>query len=481
MRLAIDSFRVQAALIAIASLSMAAVAIVLVRDALSSAEQRLLVEAEQQCRAAVRELAQQYDEQAGLADEPAEALPFGARDMSLRGLSATVLRGYGGVEGGFFFVESSRWAGLAAPTVGSETPQEPDAAQLAELVARTGDSVASNTQGSVADAFAATGSPGVLAWVRKRVTQASDPSADRRRWALAGLVLLALMGLAGVVSISIRLRRGVEQLNAGLATLEEDFSYRLPPTGDEFGRLAAAVNQMAARRAELESTVRRQDRLAALGKVVAGVAHEIRNPLNSIRLTLELLRRRLQKGEARGTEVAEAMGEVDRLDRILSRLLAFGKPSPEDRRPQPIAPILDRTVKMIQDQALSKSLDLRVEGLRHDDDWVDIDAFEIEQVLLNLLLNAIDASPPGGQIAVRAQRNGEALEVQVADQGAGVPADVGEHIFDPYFTTKQSGAGLGLAVSREIALRHGGELSFENQSTGAVFVLRLPAPQQVPA
>jgi len=484
MWLKIDSFRVQAALIALASLSMAAVAIVLVRDAFSSAEQHLLGEAEQQCLAAVRELAEQYAERIARDDEPAEALPFGARDMSLRGLTATVLRGYEGVEGGFLFTESGRWAGLAGPTLGVSPPVEPEAARIAALVSKAGAGVVSESRqsdagGSVANAIAPTDAPGVLAWTRKRISSGPDPAGERRRLMLAGLVVLALVGLVGVVSISIRLRRGIEQVNAGLSSLEGDFSYRLPATGGEFGRLAEAVNQMAERRARLEMTVRQQDRLAALGKVVAGVAHEIRNPLNSIRLTLELLRRRLEKGQAQGSEVAEAMGEVDRLDRILSRLLAFGKPTPEDRRPQPLGPLVDRAINMIQDQALSKDVEVHAQKVDDAACTADIDAFEIEQVLLNLLLNAIDASPNGGKVTLQSRCENGAVEIDVRDEGGGVPAEIGEHVFDPYFTTKESGAGLGLSVSREIALRHGGDLSFENHPVGAVFRLRLPAAREI--
>lgn len=488
MRLGLDSFRVQTALIAVASVSMAAVAIVLVRDAFSSAEQRLLDEAEQQCIAAAEELAQQYAEQAGFEqDEPTESLPFQAQDMSLRGLASAVLRGYEGVKGGFLFVETGRLAGLAAPTRAGEPVGAPDAGELQSLATRGGrlaaaDSMRSRDGGElIATAVAPTGSEGVVAWARKRLTGASNPASERRRWMLAGLVSLALVGLIGVVSVSIRLRRGVEQINAGLAKLEQDFSYRLPPTGGELGWLSEAVNQMAERRASLEATVRRQDRLAALGKVVAGVAHEIRNPLNSIRLTLELLRRRLEKGAATGSEAAEAMGEVDRLDRILSRLLAFGKPSLEDRKIQALGPLAARSVKMVQDQALSKEVGIRLEELDRLDCEADVDAFEIEQVLLNLLLNAVEASPRGGSVTVRMRPGAEAVEVTIADEGGGVPKEIGEHVFDPYFTTKDSGAGLGLAVSREILLRHGGDLSFENTDRGAVFRMRLPRRRRTAA
>jgi signal transduction histidine kinase len=304
----------------------------------------------------------------------------------------------------------------------------------------------------------------------------NDPAFQRRRWWLAGLVLSAMLGLGAIVSISIRLRQGVDTLRTGLGRLESDFIYRLPSTAGDLGKVAQAINRMADRRGALETTLRRQDRLAALGRVVAGVAHEIRNPLNSLMLTLELLDRRTRQGTASGQEVRQAIEEVDRLGQILDRLLAFGRPEFENRRVQDLQPLLERARRVIQDEAQRRNVEVAVADSTPGRLQANVDALAIEQVLINLLLNAIDASPGGTSVTVEAATEPQGIRIEVHDKGPGIPEAAREHIFDPYFTTKENGTGLGLAVSREIVCQHGGSLEFESNGSGTTFVLRLPAP-----
>ena len=117
----------------------------------------------------------------------------------------------------------------------------------------------------------------------------------------------------------------------------------------DLGQVAQAINRMAERRVALEEKLRQQDRLAALGKVVAGVAHEVRNPLNSIKLTLQLLDRRLKKGITASNEVEECLQEIDRLDMIVGRLLAFGRPVMTNRHMQEIEPLIHQAIKMVHE------------------------------------------------------------------------------------------------------------------------------------
>ncbi|MGH9674363.1 MAG: ATP-binding protein [Bryobacteraceae bacterium] len=474
-----DSFRVQAIVIGAACLSMAALGVALVQDAWRSTRQILLRGAEQQCVTAVRELKEQFADRASLIGAP-DTLPFEAHDLSLRGLSAAVLRSYEDLEGGFLLGSQRRLAGHtgAYGRKGSEF-REVEARLIRETAERAraaGDPIAN----SVADggdlivaATHAVASPDAVAWALKRLPGANDPAAQRRRWWLAALVLSAVLGLGSVVFISIRLRKSVDAVNAGLGRLEHDFSYRLPAIGGDMGRLGRAINQMADRRSILEATLRRQDRLAALGKVVAGVAHEIRNPLNSMRLTLEMLDRRTQRKSASGEEVRAAIEEVDRLDRILAQLLSFGRPDLDDRKVQNLQPLLDRAVRIVQDQSLRKDVEVK-----YTDDSggldADVDALSIEQVLINLLLNAIDASPAGRTVRVAAAAGHRELWIEVNDEGPGIPEGARDHVFDPFFTTKENGTGLGLTVSREIARQHGGSLEFESRGAGTTFVLKLP-------
>jgi signal transduction histidine kinase len=400
-----DSFRAQIAVIALASLSMAAVAVILVRDVLRSTEQTLVREAQQQCVSAVRELRRQFQERAVLLSSlddplrPVAPLPFEAEDLSLKGLSGAVLRPYEGISGGFFLAPLERVAGYVEPS-GAASAVGPDAAtaelldQLVEL-ARGAEGPQAHQLEQGPDLWVGAVEQidpnGSAAWTVKRLVGLRDPVVEQRRWWLTGLVISALLGLGGLISISIRLRRGVDAVNLGLHRLESDFTYRLPAIGGDFGEIGKAINQMASRRQALEATLRQQDRLAALGKVVAGVAHEIRNPLNSIRLTLELLGRRVHKGVVRGDEVQVSLEEVDRLDRILARLLAFGRPGLEDRRVQDVRPLIERAVKMVQEQAQRKNVSIAIDR-GGDPLEADVDGLQVEQVLLNLWLNAVEAS-----------------------------------------------------------------------------------------
>jgi signal transduction histidine kinase len=481
VRWSLGGLRLQAAVIGLASLSMASLAVMLIQDALSRAEQTLLREAARQCASAVDELSRQLLERASVEEDPLATLPIEARDLSLRGLSGAVLRAYEGVEGGFLLVPELRVVGYTAATR-SETkrgPTEDELGRLLEIAADRGDAGSTLTrqvaQGTdwLVFGLSAAENAGSVAWTLKRLPGARDPVGERRRWWLAGLVLSALVGLGGVISISVRLRRGADAVSAGLARLESDLGHRLPARGGDFGRIAAAVNRMAERRAALEATVRQQDRLAALGKVVSGVAHEIRNPLNSIRLGLELLQRRLAKGTAREEEVLGAVEEVDRLDRILARLLAFGRPALEDRVLQPVAPLVERAVAIVHKQSEQKRVSIRVEheGVPPE---ADVDGLQVEQVVVNLLLNAIEASPSGATVRVAVGRENGSVRIAVSDHGSGIPEDAREHVFDPYFTTRDSGTGLGLAVSREVVSRHGGSLRFETGAEGTTFTMSLP-------
>jgi signal transduction histidine kinase len=313
-----------------------------------------------------------------------------------------------------------------------------------------------------------------VAWTLKRLPGVNDPEAQRRRWLLAALVLSGLLGLGGIVSIGIRMRQGVAALNSGLARLESDFNYRLPSIEGDFGKVAQAINRMAAVRGSLEATLRRQDRLAALGRVVAGVAHEIRNPLNALSLTLELLERRVRKGFATGDEAREAIQEVNRLERILNRLLAFGRPDMENRHVQNLGPLLERALRVVDDQSRRKHVSVALAGTGSEPLQADVDALAIEQVLINLLLNAIDASPEGGAVDLRVAGEAGGVRIEIQDQGPAIPEAIRDHLFDPYFTTKENGTGLGLAVTREIVVHHGGTIDFESGDSGTTFVLKLP-------
>jgi signal transduction histidine kinase len=292
------------------------------------------------------------------------------------------------------------------------------------------------------------------------------------------LALSALLGFGALLAISLQLRRGVESLHHGLERLESDLSYRLPVVAGDLGDVAQAINKMAGSRDALEQHLRQQERLAALGRVVGGVAHEIRNPLNSLRLTLELLTRRIRKQYGETAPMEAAVAEVDRLDGILTKLLAFGRPGADERERRKLTPTIRRAVGMAEERATRRNIQIRLDLDNGSECEAEVDAAQIEQVLLNLLLNAVEASPENSAIDVAIHNGAGTIEMDVIDHGSGVDPKVREKIFDPYFTTKDTGSGLGLAISREILRRHGGDLKFESEPGRTAFRVTLPAADQ---
>jgi signal transduction histidine kinase len=479
------SFRAQACIIAAASLAVAGLAALIVQDVVFTTESKLRAEAQQLCTSACQEIKVQYEERAAYVGDPLRKLPKEAQEISLKAISTTVLKAYSGIKGGMYLADSDRIMGYAYPTAESRadfelTKVESDIVRsLAGRIGSDGE-VSTNSEWRNRDLIilAAVRSNGIVIWAMRRVPVVRYPLIGANRWWLAALVFSTILGMGGIISIWYMLHSGVSAIRHGLWRLETDFSYRLPSIRGDLGQVAQAINQMAERRMALEAKLRQQDRLAALGKAVGGVAHEVRNPLNSIQLTLQLLERRLKKGAPVSTEVQECMQEIEHLDAIVGRLLAFGQPAMTNRRPQEIAPLIFQAIKMVHEPMQKKSIQIEttciVSNLA-----ADVDGPQIIQVLINLLLNAIEASPDLGTVSLTADRSGPNACIRISDQGRRIPDDVRPHIFDAYYTTKTNGTGLGLAVSREIAVNHGGALEFESENSGTTFIMALPVERSV--
>lgn len=225
----------------------------------------------------------------------------------------------------------------------------------------------------------------------------------------------------------------------------------------------------------LEEKLRRHERLAALGKLASGVAHEIRNPLSSIKGFAAILARKVAH-DSTAQDVARTMThEVDRLNRVISELLEFARPAELDLRPVRLQEVIEHTVKLVEREAHHAGVRLTTEIVPPDLEAV-VDADRFAQVLLNLYLNAIQAMVEGGgRLTVRAFMERGVLRVDVEDTGTGIPEDALGHIFDPYFTTKPNGVGLGLAIVHKIVEAHGGDILVDKAGAdGARFVIRIP-------
>ncbi len=464
----------------IAALSVAALSIILITEAVRSAESVVVGEANQTIAAALRELRQQYHYRVS-SDSSWSALPASAKDVSLRAITQTVLRSYQGVEGGFY--ENSGFLGYAYPThdTGSAKTDVPTA-ERDLLVSLAGDSRKTNhlmqrvvrgrtdllILGAATDEKHAT-----VIWAMKRLVGRNTPGAGRRELLLASLVLAALISIAGTLATGLSLARGVAQIRSGLSALERDFAFRLAERSDELGGISRSINQMASVRRKLEEEVRREDRLRALGRLAAGLAHEIRNPLNSIRLTVQLLEHRWNTNSIRREDLETVRKEVDRLSSLLNDLLDLQRSRQPHRQVQPVLPVLEHCINLIDKQADTQNTRIRLQT-PEEPLQACFDEQQLTQTVVNLLLNALEASPLGGVVTVRVFEENGFVGVQVRDQGRGLGPEGREHLFEPFYTTKPGGTGLGLAVSRELMRSQGGDLLYTPDGAGAAFLLQLP-------
>lgn len=225
---------------------------------------------------------------------------------------------------------------------------------------------------------------------------------------------------------------------------------------------------------ELQEEVRKADRMAAIGHLAAGVAHEVRNPLSSIKGYATYFGSLFEEGSD-NRKAAEVMtSEVDRLNRVISELLEMARPADIKLRDTDLSTLLDSSLRLVNQEAESAGVSVSLE-ISQDIGSVVLDPDRMTQAMINLYVNAIQAMPKGGTLAVNASRQGASLQIQVSDTGTGLPeADV-SRIFDPYFTTKQTGTGLGLAIVNKIVEAHTGEVKVEHTGPkGTIFSILIP-------
>ncbi|HEU4726090.1 MAG TPA: ATP-binding protein [Candidatus Eisenbacteria bacterium] len=253
-----------------------------------------------------------------------------------------------------------------------------------------------------------------------------------------------------------------------------------------------------------EEQWRRRDRLASLGELSAGVAHEIRNPLTGIATSAQILRRRLESGDPRGQFVDLILEESARLERIVEGLLQFARPAAPRLERQNVVPALDKALTLVHELAVRQDVLLHVErSVEVPPVFVDLD--QVLQVLLNVLMNALQALAKGGEIRVtirparkRAAARGrigrratdqlepaadlpllDVVEIRVQDNGPGIPAADLARVFDPFYTTRAQGTGLGLSICQSIIREHGGTITIESVvGQGTAVIVDLPVEKR---
>jgi two-component system, NtrC family, sensor kinase len=320
-----------------------------------------------------------------------------------------------------------------------------------------------------------------LAWsvVSERIAATSKRARDAEQRAFGLLLGLGLVSLAIGVAVTLWAQRALaplRRLSARVAAVARgDLSVGAEsPSDDEIGRVASEFERMVGALRERDEKLRKTERLAAAGRMAAHVTHEVRNPLNSIRLNAELLEEDLAKADEEPRRLlASIVREVDRLTGLTEQYLRLVRlPDPRPTRLD-LGALLDDVLEFLGPE-LARA-DVRVELQHGATGHLEADEGQLRQALLNLCRNAREAMPQGGLLRVRTRDDDGAVSIDVDDQGPGIAASEREKIFDLFYTTKEHGTGLGLPLTRQIAEAHGGSVACLAGDTGGTrFELRLP-------
>ena len=304
-----------------------------------------------------------------------------------------------------------------------------------------------------------------------------------------GTVFFILLAVTGVLAVGVSLFIAARIARPALALTDYTRQFAQggmggmsgrPPTSSvaEIDELAQAYTQMMHDLEASREQLVRAAKLAVAGEMAAAMTHEIRTPLGILRSSAQMLQREPQLS-TEGHEMAGfVLSETDRLNQLVSSLLSFARPRAPVFQPHDLHLIIQHTLHMLAPQAERKQIQVE-EDFQAREATIACDEEQIIQVFLNLLLNAFQALPAGGQIAVRTKTHNEQLVVEVADTGPGVSPAHRQRIFEPFFTTRENGIGLGLTVVRQIVHAHTGDIRVDdNQGGGACFRLCFPHIRQ---
>ena len=227
----------------------------------------------------------------------------------------------------------------------------------------------------------------------------------------------------------------------------------------------------------MEERLLRMERYMGLGSLAAGLQHEIKNPLNALSLHIQLLCERLQKetGDDEVNEILDVLNtEIKRIGKVLDGFRNYASIHEIGRAPVDVTRLIEKLVRLLRPDAEQKAVKLDVEIRPGTTSEIQADAAQLEQVLLNLALNGIAAMPEGGSLKFCVSTQLDKLRIDISDTGRGIPVEIQSKIFDPYFTTRSDGTGMGLALCDKIIRQHDGSIEFQTSTTGTTFSVMLP-------
>jgi signal transduction histidine kinase len=312
-------------------------------------------------------------------------------------------------------------------------------------------------------------------------------SAETQKWAQirfaasAGLLVLAL---AVAMYIGGRFTRPVKDLaDAARKVAAGNLNFQVPvDRRDEVGQLASTFNEMIVElksKHELEDKLNQSERAAVIGRLTQGVAHEIRNPLNVLNLSIDHVRTKFAPDNADKKSLffgilASIKDEIARLNRMVTDLLNYGRPAQLELTPIDMTGLVEETISFIRPQANDQGVTIELEK----DGAADLilgDAERLKSCMSNIAINAMQSMPDGGRLQARVHRQNGFVEVSISDTGVGISEEALGKIFEPYFSTKKAGFGIGLAVTKKIVEEHRGSVEVRSRlGEGTTFTIKLP-------
>ena len=508
------SFRWQITLLGTLSVILFLAVLVATFSALRYTKSSVLIDEKKHLSDVASALAREYEDRAQpVPQNEVHATPnvnLGSSNGVLTLLTRAVLRTTDGVEGGFYSTTENTLLGYSFPTqlgppdlqdkVDIPADARPAILQAAHNLALTGKPTERVLTGVneiiIIEAVQVRRGdiPVGSAWAMKRLTSLPGSNRFRAYLIAVGLGISALFCVVLTLLVVRNLQSGVRKIERGLESLETDLSSQIPTSRDprEIQQIAQAINRLGAslkenidREKEIEDRLRHAEKLAALGRLVAGVAHEVRNPLATIRLRIQMCERATSNSSMHES-FAVALEEIERLNSMVSRLLSFSRPVHLQKESINLSNLVQQRLDSFREKAQRAGVKFATDFSR-DGRPTQVDQNRMAQVFDNVIQNAIEAMSETGGIlrcSVSSEMNSAATAwqtcVEFHDVGKGIGIDPLHRIFDPFFTTKPSGTGLGLSICHELVRAHGGEIRVES-AQGHGTVVHISVPLQIEA
>jgi two-component system, NtrC family, sensor histidine kinase HydH len=423
-------------------------------------------------------------------------------DTILKKLSGEVLKMRDGLEGGFYLHSPDEFYGYSFPTspppipVYGPPPRSYNIIKNQALQSISENRLIVELHAFDAAIFPLATKPLVLkskiagiVWVRIHIQD--DLPIIKLKQVVNIAAIVSILGFIVLMLVSSLWGGEIQGIKNEMENIRNDPAFRLRKRWGIFGYISSNVNQMLEtiekenfQRHLLEQQLNQKEKLASLGNMIAGVAHEVKTPLAIIKTRIQMWQQVTEKNADISKHISpESMqiviNETNRLTNLVKKLLIFSRPIDKKMKQTNINKLIEEVVEFINIERNNKSVTIDCD-LNPDLPLILIDENSIKQVFINLVENSIEAMPDGGAINFISHKDAtnEKIEIEISDTGKGIPEEIFNKVFEPFFTSKESGVGLGLAISYQIIKAHNGEISFLNNSgKGTKCIIKLPLSQ----